>query len=263
MIVNNPQWQGAGNKNIITGNRSLRKHFEGCFINDIPLSDEEGPLDRVNYFKAIEQQARVFRALLETRKPAKLLTLGGDCGIETIPVSYLNLTYPDLGVIWFDAHADLNIPSSSPSGNFHGMPLGVLCQQPSPDNSPYFTVLKPQQIHYLGLRDVDPYEKQYIQDHQIVVHRTVDLQLLLTQLKSYKNLYVHFDVDALDPQEFAHSFYRVKEGLSIAACCQILAQLSQNFNIVGGSITEITANNVKDLAQIVPILDWYKEQFNR
>lgn len=258
MIVSNPQWQGAGNKRLIAGNKSLRKHFETSFIYDIPLSDELESSDGVNYFKAIQQQSNSFREVLETHQPSKLLTLGGDCGIETMPVSYLNLIYPGLGVIWFDAHADLNTPSSSPSGNFHGMPLGVLCQQPAPDNARHFSVLNPRQIHYLGLRDIDPFEKQYIEEHDISVQTTIHLDLLLAQLKPYQNLYVHFDVDALDPHEFAHSFYQVQEGLSVATCSRTLELLSQHFNIVGGSITEVTADSVKDLEAIEPLLDWYK-----
>jgi len=68
-------------------------------------------------------------------------------------------------VIWIDAHADLNLPSKSLTGNFHGMPVSVLCNLD--DIATYQfkwlkSYLNPRKLIYLGLRDIDPFEKDVI-----------------------------------------------------------------------------------------------------
>jgi arginase len=176
-----------------------------------------------------------------------------------VPVAYLNSIYEQLGVIWFDAHADLNLPHTSPSGNFHGMPLGVLLE--GDESWPYSGTVEYSQIHYLGLRDIDPYEQEVIEKHDITCQRKLDTGLLLEELKVHNNLYIHFDVDVLDPTEFPHSFYQVSDGWTVESCMEALNQLQANFNIVGGSITEVTASSLTQLEPIRPILDWFRDQF--
>ena len=63
------------------------------------------------------------------KKPDKILTVGGGCGIEIPIVSYFSEKYKNLDVLWFDAHGDLNTPESSPSKYFHGMPLRFLLEE--------------------------------------------------------------------------------------------------------------------------------------
>jgi len=60
----------------------------------------------INNYSAIYNQALRCRELLKKEQPEKIYTIGGDCGIELMPVSYLNERYENLGIIWFDAHAD-------------------------------------------------------------------------------------------------------------------------------------------------------------
>ena len=54
------------------------------------------------------------------------LTLGGDHGIASGSIAGVLRKHPDLRVVWLDAHADLNTPATSPSGNYHGMPVAHL-----------------------------------------------------------------------------------------------------------------------------------------
>lgn len=73
---------------------------------------------------------------------------------------------PNAGVLWIDAHADINIPSGSESGNMHGMPVGLLLENNVEDFGaiPGFewlgqhSLLKPERLVYVGLRDVDDAE---------------------------------------------------------------------------------------------------------
>ena len=68
-----------------------------------------------------------FRSILFILDLDKIATLGGDCGVDMIPISYLNKKYKcGLGIFWIDAHADIHTPESSPSQNFHGMPIRIM-----------------------------------------------------------------------------------------------------------------------------------------
>ena len=69
-------------------------------------------------------------------------------------------------VFWFDAHADLNTPGTSPSGHFHGMVLRALIGHEAFNFSPNHP-LSPKQVVLLGLRDLDPAEQDYIEAERI------------------------------------------------------------------------------------------------
>ena len=84
---------------------------------------------------------------------------------------------PETGVIWVDAHADLNVPEVSESGNMHGMPIGLMMKELMPDRSVIPGLewleeesedgtgppsLPPNQLVYVGLRDIDQAERHFI-----------------------------------------------------------------------------------------------------
>ena len=99
------------------------------------------------------------------------LILGGDhsIGIGSLPA--ILKSKPDIGVIWVDAHADLNTPATSLSGNLHGMSVGLNMDGINYDCSALsglewlqnYPKLNPDSIVYIGLRDVDVAERQFIQ----------------------------------------------------------------------------------------------------
>eukprot|EP01126_Amoeba_proteus_P017972 TRINITY_DN1890_c0_g1_i21.p1 TRINITY_DN1890_c0_g1~~TRINITY_DN1890_c0_g1_i21.p1 ORF type:complete len:626 (-),score=107.51 TRINITY_DN1890_c0_g1_i21:486-2363(-) len=99
-----------------------------------------------------------------------LLNLGGDHSCAIGSITALAENYPNLGVIWVDAHADANTPHTSPSGNLHGMPLSFLLKLIDPTRIPGFkwmpkkAILSPDRVVYIGLRDVDLLEKQVVRD---------------------------------------------------------------------------------------------------
>ncbi|MGY0038106.1 arginase family protein [Pedobacter sp. NJ-S-72] len=98
-----------------------------------------------------------FKDIISEIHPTKISTIGGDCGIEIMPISYLNKIYNgNLSIIWIDAHADLNTPESSPSKTFHGMPLRTLLGDGNKQfKELLFSTIKPEQISFIGLRDLD------------------------------------------------------------------------------------------------------------
>ncbi|NFY74206.1 arginase [Staphylococcus aureus] len=154
------------------------------------------------------------------------LVLGGDHSIAVGSVSAISKHYNNLGVIWYDAHGDLNIPEESPSGNIHGMPLRILTGEGPKEllelNS---NVIKPENIVLIGMRDLDKGERQFIKDHNIKTFTMSDIDKLgikevientIEYLKSRNvdGVHLSLDVDALDPIETPGTGTRVLGGLS-------------------------------------------------
>jgi arginase len=129
MIFINPQWQGSGTTDELkVGAETLKFYFKDYTITEIPLSTKElKTIDNIKSFEPILEQTIHFKQSVAESKPKKITTIGGDCAIEIIPISYLNKLYQgDICIVYIDAHADINTPESSPSKDFHGMPLRVL-----------------------------------------------------------------------------------------------------------------------------------------
>ena len=129
MIFYIPQWQGAGNKFEIPDSLNILKNQIINFpINEINLSNESSEQKNgINHYDVILNNLIQIKKSITQSAPQKMFTIGGECSIELIPVSYLNKIYNgNLNILWFDAHGDLNTNISSSSNNFHGMPLRLL-----------------------------------------------------------------------------------------------------------------------------------------
>ena len=107
-----------------------------------------------------------------------VLTLGGDHSIAIGTISGTAKAIRErlgreLAVIWVDAHADINTPESSESGNIHGMPVSFLTGLAKDDNPEIFGWLKEEhllstkKLVYIGLRDIDKGEKKILREHGI------------------------------------------------------------------------------------------------
>lgn len=158
-----------------------------------------------------------------------LLILGGDhcIPIGTLPGILTSRT--NTGVVWVDAHADINTPSSSPSGNMHGMPLAFLLglvpevhSLPSFKWFPKTTQLSPQDVVYIGLRDLDPSEKLAIKKLGIRAYTMYEIDRLgigkvmeeVQDFMSKKDIHLSYDIDALDPFFAPHTGTAVRGGLT-------------------------------------------------
>ncbi|WP_340063847.1 arginase family protein [Ascidiimonas aurantiaca] len=254
-----PQWQGAGNKSVLNGAKALLNTLDEQNFYKIPLSEKDStPSSKVNYHGSLVDQLSKFRSVLEEKKPETLQILGGDCGLEIIPVSYLNHKYaPHFAAIWFDAHADSNLPHESPSHNFHGMPLRTLTGEGPEAMIPLlFSKLLPSQIFYVGLRETDPQEKVFIKKHKLFTTRQTDPFALVNALRAnqIKHIYIHFDTDVLDPSAYAHTFYQVPGGLHIHEAITYIKTLKEHFNTVGSSLLESVASHKSQLHTIDPII---------
>ncbi|MGD1945359.1 MAG: arginase family protein [Croceivirga sp.] len=259
-----PQWQGSGNgTSIAKGAETILNYLKDDSIatvalSPIPSGKQGYSSHHINNYNAITEQLGRFKDLLSEKSPNQIQIIGGDCGLEIVPISYLNKKYSSLGVIWFDAHADINTPIDSPSGNFHGMPLRTLLGEGEIGmESLLYSHIKNDQIHYLGLRDIDKKEQQRIEEGDIYATTDIQTKHLVNILlhKGITHLYLHFDFDCLNPSEFNKTYYQVPAGLTIAQSVKCIKGLKDNFSIVGSSVLESTAATQKDLLPILPIID--------
>lgn len=179
------------------------------------------------------------------------LVLGGDHSIAVGSVSAISKHYNNLGVIWYDAHGDLNIPEESPSGNIHGMPLRILTGEGPKEllelNS---NVIKPENIVLIGMRDLDKGERQFIKDHNIKTFTMSDIDKLgikevientIEYLKSRNvdGVHLSLDVDALNPLETPGTGTRVLGGLSYRESHFALELLHQSHLISSMDLVEV------------------------
>jgi len=258
-----PQWQGAGTgAGIEAGAQAILRYLNDPDVRTVSLNTGTAnkwkeQVHHVNNFHAIYDQLARLHAYISEQQPVAIQTIGGDCGMEIVPVSFLNSIYDDLGVIWFDAHADINRPCDSPSCNFHGMPLRTLLGEgPDQMDSLLFSTIQASQIHYLGLRDIDDAERIRLEKGGIYHPRDLNTDQLVQTLtaKGIKNLYLHFDVDCLDPNEYEHTYYQVENGMAISEAEECIDALRARFNIVGTCILESTATTVQALRPIEGIV---------
>lgn len=259
-----PQWQGSGTgKNIELDAKTVLEYLKDDDFVSVPLSIiKAGENDRqahdINNYAAITEQLERLKSVLDSSNPHTIQTIGGDCGLEIIPVSYLNKKYPNLGVIWFDAHADINRPCDSASCNFHGMPLRTLLGEGEPGmDGLLWSSIQASQIHYVGLRDIDKKEKFRIVDGNIYAPKNLDVPDLVRTLQSKKitKLYLHFDFDCLEPIEYDKTYYQVPDGLKIKDAEACIEALQSEFDIVGASVLESITTEVSELKPIENIIN--------
>ena len=135
-----------------------------------------------------------------SKKNEMCLVLGGDHSIASGSLHGQLLNYgDDLKVVWIDAHADLNNFEGSPSGNYHGMSAGhILGTIPQGQVYGFDWIvknLKPSNIAYIGLRDLDAFEREYIRECNIMHFTPYDIENLGGIGFVMRKIQTHFSID--------------------------------------------------------------------
>jgi arginase len=270
-----PQWQGSARFELHTGAKLLHEFLQDkVSFTQIPVSLTYSLITDENilgYSQIISQLLDACR-VIQTHNPDRILTIGGDCGVEIAPVSFLNKKYSQtLTVIWLDAHGDLNTPSSSPSSHFHGMPLRTLLGEGDEDILNYaFSTLSPEQLFLVGAREFDLVERSFIQQQKLSTFSVEsincgDFSSLFSMLDKTGSdkLYIHLDLDVIEPEEFPHVACPTPGGIHIDRLRDLLISLKNNFDIVGFSVLEFLPNESKRLAalEVAKLLDSLGLQF--
>jgi arginase len=157
-----------------------------------------------------------------------------DCSICLTTLPALARLRPDAWVLWLDAHGDFNSPDTTPSGFLGGMCLAAACgvwQSGLGDG------LDPARVVMFGVRDVDPGERVLLETRGVgLVERPGDLADHLRGLP----LYVHLDLDVLDPTVMPARF-PAPGGLSDGGLRTLLAEVAEAADVIGVEITAFPA----------------------
>ncbi|MCH7825394.1 MAG: arginase [Acidobacteria bacterium] len=275
-IIGVPMDLGAGRRGVDMGPSAVRIAGLTEQIRELgprvrDLGDVEVPIPEIletgeskaRYLSEIstvcaDVYARVSRSLAESCMP---IVIGGDHSLAVGSVAGTSAAARaagvPLGLIWVDAHADMNSPETSPSGNVHGMPLAAcLGKGPSelveiggaePSVAPERTVL-------LGVRNLDEVEKQVVRDSGVHVFTMLEIDQRglyevvkeALELASADGAWLHlsFDLDSMDPQVAPGVGTPVQGGLSY-----------REAHLVMETMSESEALRTVDLVEVNPVLD--------
>jgi len=154
------------------------------------------------------------------------INLGGDHSIAAATIQPLVEHYKnDLLVIWIDAHADLNTYNSSLTKNIHGMPVGALTGL----MEHWYKVnnkeakLDPQNLIYVGIRDLDAFEVYALYQMKIVNFPTYE-QAVIEAIKQHpaKHIHISCDIDSMDPTLMPSTGTVVPQGLTVKHVLKII-----------------------------------------
>jgi arginase len=240
-----PLWQGADDIRVrdgADGLDALTTPAARRVVVPVP-PDGSARADGVLSRDAVHAALAAQRRALEIHDPARVLTLGGDCTVEVASIAHLAGRYGRrLFVLWIDAHGDLNTPATSPSGTAHGMPLRLLLEARSAGPLPAPGCLTPTQVALVGVRDLDPDESTYVEDYGLsrlsVSGIEGDPDRLAALPPPGAAVYVHLDLDVIDPYALPAVAVPTADGVSVDALAQALRTVRSSHEVVGIGITE-------------------------
>jgi len=190
----------------------------------------------------------------EVEKKHAVLNLGGDHSLAIGTISASGSVYPDLRVIWVDAHADINLPETSPTGNIHGMPVAFVMGLTDAHKIAGFEwvtkCLSPDRIVYVGLRGVDQGEKDLLKKHGIKAFSMIEvdkygigevMKMALDHICPNRDKPIHlsFDVDGIDPSEVPSTGTTVKGGLTYREARYLCHAVAETGCLVAMDIAEV------------------------
>ena len=245
-----PQWQGGG-QDLCT--------YEGAYAFDenylqedadcvLEVSREDiGPVrNGILGYDDILKCMKDVNAVLQESAPKRIFTVGGGCDADTPCAAWLNQIYDgDLAVVYIDSHGDLNTPQSSESHLYYGMSLRALAGESADEYlDELVSAIAPDQLITCAGRNLDPEEIRFKQEHKVTDFTVADLAsdpalpAKAVREKGYHNVYIHIDLDALDPQEFSLTPIKEPDGMTKKTLLEVLRQIRKAANVVGFGLLE-------------------------
>jgi arginase family enzyme len=192
---------------------------------DADLRDAHGCL--------LEAGGQVDDALAGGRFP--VLT-ASDCSVCITTLPAVARLRPDAWVLWLDAHPDFNDPQTTRSGFLGGMCLAAACGawDAGFDNGR----VDPARIVMCGIRDVDAGERVLVETHGVGL---VERPSRLAELLDGREIFVHLDLDVLDPHVMPGLHWPVEGGFSDGGLRTLLAEVAEAADVIGMEITDFPA----------------------
>lgn len=241
----------SGLKNVRMGNgpaqlveKGLRAgNAEAIFVEKLEI-DDPFPLELGTTFRVLKQlSTRVRDAVLQDRFP---LVLAGGCMSSVGTLAGLNSD--ETAIVWLDAHGDFNTPESTVSGYLDGMALATStgrCWQSLTATVPGFQPIPDQNVVLVGARDFDSAERVLLGSSAIKLIGVAEIRErgvtaamkdALPRLER-RNVYLHIDLDVLDPAEARVNHFSPTPGLMVSEVLEIVSLLRSRMTIAAAAIT--------------------------
>ncbi len=226
---------------------------EGDILANKPVS----PLSDGIKLRYLEEVARVntelcnkvSEVMVEGRFP---LVLGGDHSIAIGTIAGALQNKKNLGVIWFDAHGDINTEETSPTGNIHGMPVAVslgLGHESLTSIGGNDSKLMADKIVFIGCRDLDQGERKILKKlgitvftmHEIDRYGMADIieRAIKVAGSGTDGIHVSFDLDSIDPTYVQGTGTRVPGGLTLRESHLALEMIALSEQLVSAEFVEV------------------------
>lgn len=190
------------------------------------------------------------------------LVLGGDhsiaAGTAAGVASHFHKTSKRVGLIWLDAHGDMNTPDTSPSGNVHGMPLAAIMGSGPPeltDLAGFAPMIEPRSVSLVGIRELDAKERRFVKESGVHVFTMRDIdergmrEVMAEALRfagdDTAGIAVSLDMDFVDPSDAPGVGTPVRGGVTYREAHLALEMIADTRSMVSFELVEI--NPVIDL----------------
>ena len=270
-IVGVPMDLGAGRRGVDMGPSAIRiagvsekLRKLGYVVKDdgdvgVPAPETREPGDtNARYLEPIYHvcnrlRMRVRRALDQGDTP---VVLGGDHSIAIGTVSGVSEHFREkgekIGLIWVDAHGDMNTPESSPSGNIHGMPLATVLGMGHPklvEMGGFSPKVEKANVCLIGIRDIDDNERKIIRESGICAYTMRDVdergigpimkEAIGIACKGTAGFHMSFDLDGMDPRDVPGTGTPVKGGLNWREANLLMELASDSGKMRSLEVTEL------------------------
>jgi arginase len=241
-----PQWQGSPSSRamqLIDGAQAIAGDLprSSTTILDVPMEAGESQGSGIHRLSALQRIREQIGEVLASQQDV-VLTVGGDCGVALEPIAHALRRTPSLAVVWMDAHPDLNTPESSPSGAFSGMVLRAVLGEGAPGLVLEAGAVAPARTFVVGARSYDDAELDAVTELGITtlavdVLRDPEALAAAVGASGAEGVYIHVDVDVLDPAEVTGNAHPEPFGVTVAELTAAIARLRAELPLVGSSLT--------------------------
>lgn len=242
-----PQWQGSVSSRamrLVDGAEAIRGDLpvSATHLVEVPIEAGDSQETGINRFSALVIVRQRMNAVLRSN-PGPALTIGGDCGVSLAAVEHAARQHPnDLALVWLDAHPALHTPETSPSGGFNGMVLRAITGEGTPELALGDTSRVPvDRVVIAGARDIDAAEGELIRERDVASLSSDELDspdavVAAVRKTGVSQVYVHIDLDVLDPSTLNGLSNPLPFGVSVEALTGVITALRAHFGLAGATI---------------------------
>jgi arginase len=248
-----PQWQGSPSSRamrLAEGAAAIREDLPSARTTEVavPLEAGDDQGGRIARFSSLQLvRERLTDALSDLESPA--VVVGGDCAVSAAAVAHA-ARRGELALVWFDAHPDLNSPQTSPSGAFAGMVLQSLIEDGA---------VPAGRVFLAGARSWDPGEEAYATERGIRAFGVADLAdpaalADAVAASGASAVYLHIDLDVLDPAEFSGLLDPEPFGLGPANLVTAIRALTASLPLAGATLASYAPGSEQGRIDDAPTL---------